>query len=79
MPWELGFFDGLKSRVAVFPLVQIATAAYDGREYLSLYPYVTYEETNAIPPTHTMWINSAPRTYVALKAWLSGKQPTTRR
>ncbi len=45
MPWELGYFDGLKrGRVGIFPIVANAGDAFQGQEYLGLYPL--YEEIN---------------------------------
>ncbi len=43
MQWELGYFDSLKNRVAILPILKedISTDEYKGREYLGLYPYVT--------------------------------------
>jgi hypothetical protein len=41
MPWELGYFDGLRQgRIAVLPLVPYKGAAFTGQEYLGLYPVV---------------------------------------
>jgi hypothetical protein len=39
MPWELGYFDGLKGgeKVAILPLVDSANGAFLGQEYLQLY------------------------------------------
>lgn len=41
MPWELGFFDGLKGRVAIVPVTRETEYKFRGEEYLGLYPYVT--------------------------------------
>ena len=39
MPWELGFFDGIKpNHIFVLPLVASSDNEYKGREYLNLYP-----------------------------------------
>lgn len=39
MPWELGYFDGLKSgKVAILPLVDYSFSSFQGQEYLGLYP-----------------------------------------
>jgi hypothetical protein len=39
MPWELGYFDGLRrDRVGILPIVQSAGGSFEGQEYLSLYP-----------------------------------------
>jgi hypothetical protein len=41
MPWELGFFDGIRGKVAVLPILDTEYASgYEGQEYLGLYPYV---------------------------------------
>ncbi len=43
MPWELGYFDGLKAKVAILPIREdeSVTDTYKGPAYLGLYPYVT--------------------------------------
>jgi len=39
MPWELGYFDGLKPmRVWILPLVSDYDSEFKGQEYLGLYP-----------------------------------------
>jgi hypothetical protein len=38
MPWELGYFDGIRSKVAICPITR--SSSYDGREYLGLYPFM---------------------------------------
>lgn len=39
MPWELGYFDGLRSgHVGILPIVETATDPFNGLEYLALYP-----------------------------------------
>jgi len=39
MPWELGYFDGLKAgNVGILPMVQTAGDTFNGQEYLGLYP-----------------------------------------
>ena len=41
MPWELGYFDGLRKRnVAILPLMDRPTDVFAGQEYLGLYPLV---------------------------------------
>lgn len=44
MPWELGYSDGKRGKVAVLPMIghDSDSEDYDGQEYLGLYPYVTY-------------------------------------
>jgi hypothetical protein len=40
MPWELGYFDGYKSAVAILPVAQTSQESFTGQEYLGLYPYI---------------------------------------
>jgi hypothetical protein len=41
MPWELGYFDGLRGlRIAILPLVENNDSEYKGQEYLGLYPTI---------------------------------------
>jgi hypothetical protein len=45
MPWELGYFDGLRQgNVGVLPIVESPDDSFKGQEYLGLYP--SYEEIN---------------------------------
>jgi hypothetical protein len=39
MPWELGYFDGLRNdHVGILPIVQSSGDGFKGQEYLGLYP-----------------------------------------
>lgn len=41
MPWELGYFDGLRTGfIGILPVVDYAGAPFSGQEYLGLYPLV---------------------------------------
>jgi hypothetical protein len=40
MPWELGYFDGFKGRVFVYPLDEDAESYAQGQEYLRIYPLI---------------------------------------
>lgn len=41
MPWELGYFDGLRpDKVSIFPLVGDYDSNWTGQEYLGLYPVI---------------------------------------
>lgn len=46
MPWELGYFDGLKQgKVAILPISKNASNSnYTGQEYLNLYPRFEVEQ-----------------------------------
>jgi hypothetical protein len=50
MPWELGYFDGIKQRVAIAPIEQNQTHYYfegfKGQEYLDLYPYIALSDAH---------------------------------
>jgi len=37
MPWELGFFDGVRGKVLIYPINEEAVTAAEGQEYLSLF------------------------------------------
>ena len=54
MPWELGYFDGLKNGgVAILPVLDKSDAPFEGQEYLGLYPAITREiltSSKAKPP-----------------------------
>ena len=40
MLWELGYFDGLKNKVAVLGLTENSGDSFKGKEFLELYPFV---------------------------------------
>lgn len=75
MPWELGYFDGLKDKVAVLPVVKEKSSSnyYHGQEYLGIYPYVTrlYRERRG-----TLYIHKGPLVYVPFDRWLKGEKPS---
>lgn len=74
MPWELGYFDGFRSTVAVLPISNTGNGSLSGVEYLSLYPYIDITGTS-------LWINrgqatdrlfGSPMSSVkSLRTWLS--------
>lgn len=50
MPWELGYFDGFRSAVAILPVAQTTQESFAGQEYLGLYPYIDGSGL-------TLWVN----------------------
>lgn len=41
MPWELGYFDGIRhGHIGILPLVESAATRFVGQEYLGLYPLI---------------------------------------
>jgi len=77
MPWELGYFDAYKQRVAILPLTEqpFYSDTYNGQEYLGLYPYVT-KGTVKGETRETLWIHDSEKKYVSLKGWLTGSPPS---
>ena len=66
MPWECGYFDGIKSRVAICPISESATQSlfeeYNKQEYLSLYPYLTNDLTQGTNKEN-LWIKESQNKY----------------
>lgn len=70
MPWECGFFDGKKEKVAIVPIQAASTNnSYSGQEYLGLYPYVVQQQSNT--QKEMLWIRKSNTTYVAYDTWVS--------
>jgi hypothetical protein len=61
MPWELGYFDGIRGKVAVCPITD--SSSFQGREYLGLYPIMEKD----------FWLWKDGRTYKTLRQWLDDK------
>lgn len=77
MPWELGYFDAFKQRVAILPLVDQPTTEnqYAGQEYLGLYPYVTKAKAQR-ETKETLWVRESEKKYVWFGSWLKGENPS---
>lgn len=75
MPWETGLMDGLKGRVAICPLIGGDDSNFKGQEYLSMYPFVSYEKAKG-SDKDVLWINKGSM-YVNFTDWLKGKEPYT--
>src|SRR5262249_3374344 len=76
MPWETGYFDAKKDRVAILPVQTYNQPddKYEGREYLSLYYYVSVNSSKN--GAVRLYINEDPETYVAFDNWLRGEKPS---
>ena len=72
MPWELGYFDGLKGKVGVIPVTKNQEETFKGEEYLSLYPYVDTEKLARSDVVY-LWISESPSKYTRLDLWVRGK------
>lgn len=68
MPWELGYFDGLKGKVAIFPIIN-ANDSFLGQEYLGLYPYIDEASANSDGKDY-LWLNHSESNYKKLLDWI---------
>lgn len=78
MPWELGYFDGIKGKVAILPITDQVNNrnSYSGQEYLGLYSYVTKDYTKG--GKLQLWIQDSHEVYISLPSWLEGTKPFKR-
>ena len=75
MPWELGYFDGLKSSmVAVLPISRDANKSIQGSEYVGLY-YAIGIDTISNTNRKALWVNNGLEKYVNFNDWLKGIKP----
>lgn len=74
MPWECGFFDGLKEKVSILPVTKLTQSNFLGQEYLGLYPFVDKTKTND-GSKDILWINETPEIYISFDKWLTGEKP----
>ena len=77
MPWELGYFDGLRGAVSVLPVAKGDNERFKGQEFLGLYPYIDHVNLNVLfvnrgeSPSST--IGKTTDNYVKLNDWLRVK------
>ena len=73
MPWECGYFDGIKEKVAILPIQKYSfSQEYNGQEYLSLYPYcIKGNDTNK---RERLWIHNDNKYYLVFEKWLETKR-----
>lgn len=71
MPWECGYFDGLREKVAILPITGYSTDKFDGLEYLGLYPYCLKAKNRR--GQDKLWIHRNSTDYVAFDDWLATK------
>jgi len=80
MPWELGYFDGIKDKmVGILPLKKCNNGFQDnfkGEEYLSLYYYIdeNLNENNE----NKLWVREDSTKYVLFNDWINGTKPYSR-
>jgi len=75
MPWELGYFDGIKDKmVGILPIKKYGNNFRDdfkGEEYLGLYYYIdksTLRNTNRT----SLFVNESTNKYTTFEDWISG-------
>lgn len=71
MPWECGYFDALKEKVAIVPVTVSTVNSYFGQEFLGLYPYCECEESDR--GVETLWVNKDANTYTDYHHWVTTK------
>jgi hypothetical protein len=76
MLWELGYFDGIRGKVAILPLVFdfLVTDAFAGHEYLEVYPYNSHSPSKSYSKD-ILWVNWSEDVYVPFEGWLQGTEP----
>ena len=69
MPWECGYFDGLKGKVAIVPIKKYSyDDEYIGQEYLGLYPYVVKAKAN--DNVDKLWVHLNKAQYIFYDKWV---------
>ena len=71
MPWELGYFGGVKNQVAIAPIESKDRSVYftgfKGQEYLDLYPYISVSDGT----DNALWVwNRGAKPVSPLRVWL---------
>lgn len=77
MPWELGYFDGIKGTVAVLPISKTSKSSFQGSEYLGIYFYIQIDTISGSNRT-ALWVYETASKYVLFDYWLIGTKPIQR-
>jgi hypothetical protein len=73
MPWELGYFDGLRrGLVGILPVMNNEYENFEGREYLGLYPKVERLSLSNQEGTDLFLVESTGRGYRSLNSFAAG-------
>ena len=77
MPWELGFMDGFKDKVSIFPVSKGYETSYKGNEYLGIYPYIGRAPMSGTNQEY-LWVNDQENEniYSEFSTWLNGGKLT---
>ncbi|MBA1225303.1 toll-Interleukin receptor [Stutzerimonas stutzeri] len=77
MPWECGFFDGLKGKVAIIPVKSASSSDYyKGQEYLGLYPYGLKARSRG--GKDLIYIHKSEKIYLPFSTWVSMPREDTK-
>jgi len=69
MPWECGYFDGIKEKVAIVPIKKTSyNNEYAGQEYLGLYPYIVKQKSKQ--GNETLWVHLNRDKYTSYNNWV---------
>lgn len=75
MPWELGYFDGIKGTAAVLPISKSTKGIFQGSEYLGIYFYIQIDTIRGTNKS-ALWVYEASSKYILFDVWLTtGNQP----
>ncbi|HEK21207.1 MAG TPA: toll/interleukin-1 receptor domain-containing protein [Bacteroidetes bacterium] len=77
MPWELGYFDGIKGTAAVLPISKSTKNDFTGSEYLGIYYYIQIDTISGTDKT-ALWVYEKYEKYILFDYWLTGSQPLQR-
>jgi hypothetical protein len=77
MPWELGYFDGIKQTAAVLPISKNEKSDFKGTEYLGIYYYIQVDKV-AGSDKIALWVHETFTKYIQFETWLNGQQPLQR-
>ena len=77
MPWELGYFDGIKGKVAVLPISRTNKNDFQGTEYLGIYYYIQINIISGTSRT-ALWVYETSSKYIIFDNWLTGLKPIQR-
>lgn len=69
MPWECGYFDGKKEKVAIAPIQKSSSDnSFSGQEYLGLYPYVLKHPNSS--NKDNLWVMKNNSQYIDYNTWV---------
>jgi TIR domain len=77
MPWELGYFDGIKQTAAVLPISKSDRSDFKGTEYLSIYFYIQIANSTSTNKPN-LWVYDTATKYTSFDSWIKGTQPFKR-